>query len=538
MKPRRLPRQAFYLIAVLLQISFVTHGAMGQSGGFTITPIVVRGDPSPDGGTFFPCIDYCGGRISGSHAFTNRGAVGVLADTQLNCPPELFLLAPEEKVLIASPCQEVPLGRLIFANDLNINNQGQAAFAAGWSKDGRNDSGLVFYSQGRLTKIAALGDPTPNGAIFKDGGFSEPSINNNGDVAFGAAATDNQGLGHDGIFLFSGGELRTLVQSGDPSPIGGVLAIGFLPPSYGMLNNKTEALFEAWAFYGSPIPDKLGLFLATRDGVRKIVTESEQMPNDSIVFPRSLGIGDLNDKSEVAFTVKLQGKADTGIFLNSGGVISKIMAQGDPTPIGGTFSTLEDPELIERFLFVRPRINNNSAVAFKAKVNNNGTQVALFLASPKAMLKVIAVGDQLSSGETVRVIDSFALNDLGQVAFFAYGKKKKDGDLHDPLGVYVATPTTPRITSIKLKSKKGSLQLRVSGNGMITNDTVIEINGVPLGAIDYPSDSREDGGATTQLVSRDGRLEQLIPSGQTVQVTVYNSLTNLRSNPVSLTRSN
>jgi hypothetical protein len=73
---------------------------------------------------------------------------------------------------------------------------------------------------------------------------------------------------------------------------------------------------------------------------------------------------------------------------------------------------------------------------------------------------------------------------------------------------------------------------------MITNDTVIEINGVPLGAIDYPSDFREDGGATTQVVSRDGRLEQLIPSGQTVQVTVYNSLTNLRSNPVSLTRSN
>ena len=43
---------------------------------------------------------------------------------------------------------------------------------------------------------------------------------------------------------------------------------------------------------------------------------------------------------------------------------------------------------------------------------------------------------------------------------------------------------------------------------MITNDTVIEINGVPLDAIDYPSDFREDGGFTTRLVSRDSRLEQ------------------------------
>jgi hypothetical protein len=94
----------------------------------------------------------------------------------------------------------------------------------------------------------------------------------------------------------------------------------------------------------------------------------------------------------------------------------------------------------------------------------------------------------------------------------------------------------PEIRSIKLKSKKGSLQLRVNGNAMIINDTVIEINGVPIGAIDYPSEFREDGGATTRVVSRDSRLEQLIPSGQTVQVTVYNSLRNLGSTPVVFTR--
>lgn len=73
---------------------------------------------------------------------------------------------------------------------------------------------------------------------------------------------------------------------------------------------------------------------------------------------------------------------------------------------------------------------------------------------------------------------------------------------------------------------------------MITNDTVIEINGVALDSMDYPSDFRVDGGFTTRVVSRDARLEQLLSLGQTVQVTVFNSLTNLRSNPASLTRSN
>lgn len=71
---------------------------------------------------------------------------------------------------------------------------------------------------------------------------------------------------------------------------------------------------------------------------------------------------------------------------------------------------------------------------------------------------------------------------------------------------------------------------------MITNDTVIEINGVPLDAIDYPSDFREDGGFTTRLVSRDSRLEQLLSPGQAIQVTVFNSLTNLRGEAVAFTK--
>jgi hypothetical protein len=71
---------------------------------------------------------------------------------------------------------------------------------------------------------------------------------------------------------------------------------------------------------------------------------------------------------------------------------------------------------------------------------------------------------------------------------------------------------------------------------MITGDTVIEINGVPVGAIEYPSGFQQDGGFTTQVMSRDPQLEQLMAEGQTVQVTVFNSLTNRRSAPFSMTR--
>ena len=144
-------------------------------------------------------------------------------------------------------------------------------------------------------------------------------------------------------------------------------------------------------------------------------------------------------------------------------------------------------------------------------------------------MKVAAVRDKLPTGGKIREITTFALNDFGQVAFYADVKKGLKG-------VFLATPVAPTISSIKVKHKKGSLELRVNGNSMIANDTVIEINGVTLDSIDYPSDFREDGGFTTRVVSRDARLEQLIPEGRAIQVTVYNSLTNLRGAPTVFTR--
>jgi len=182
--------------------------------------------------------------------------------------------------------------------------------------------------------------------------------------------------------------------------------------------------------------------------------------------------------------------------------------------------------------FPLAHLNNNSAVAFQASVANGTASSGIFLASPTAIVKVVATGDRLPSGETIRFIHSFALNDLGQVAFFAYKKKNKT----QPLGLLVATPVTPQISSIKLKRKGGRLELRVNGNAMITNDTVIEIDGVALEATSYPAEFRENGGTTTRVVSRDPRLDELIPAGGSVQVTVFNPLTNRRSAPVPFTR--
>lgn len=314
------------MLATAQMLSMSVMG-LAQSSGFTIVPVVKRGDPSPDGGRFFDC-DLCLGHVYGSRALNNRGEVAVYANIKDGCFVSDFLISVERKTLLANSCEETGLGKIFGVGNTNTNDAGQAVFGASWSKDGRIDGGIVYYSQGQLTKIVALGDPTPVGTFFRGCGFSEPSINNHGDVAFGSCSDDGNGLSLDGIFSYSGGQVHKVVTYGDPSPLGGFLALNFLPAITPILNDNGDVLFHGGSIIDINIKEKFGLFVSTANGVRKIVVDGDPMPNNTIVFPGSLGIGDLNNKDEVAFTVKLQGSADTGIFLSSGGTISKIVARG------------------------------------------------------------------------------------------------------------------------------------------------------------------------------------------------------------------
>src|SRR2546422_9350205 len=84
MKLTGFKKAAILAVVVMCQLFFGATQALAQSSGFSITPLVKRGDPSPDGGRFFGCDD-CEGRINGLHAFNNRGDVALSADTEGLC---------------------------------------------------------------------------------------------------------------------------------------------------------------------------------------------------------------------------------------------------------------------------------------------------------------------------------------------------------------------------------------------------------------------------------------------------------------------
>jgi hypothetical protein len=271
-----------------------------------------------------------------------------------------------------------------------------------------------------------------------------------------------------------------------------------------------------------------GMFLAKTDGsIQKVQQGGDTMPNGSRIADNSLGEGTLNNRGDVAFGVNLAGEPKDGIFLYSDGQTSTVLLGGMPSPIGGTFmERLPGPG--DNVV----KINDNDAIALEAEVMvGGGSTVAVFLASTRAIVKVAAVGDRLPTGEIIGGIDKFALNNLGQVAFFAHSNHS---EFH-PIGLYLASPTTPVLNSVRAKGPAASLKLIVEGQGFITNDSTILVNGQPV-ATTYPAEFQQNGGTTTRPVSEDPQLAQLLPPGQSVQITVTNSLTALQSAPMTFSR--
>ncbi|MEW6212265.1 MAG: choice-of-anchor tandem repeat NxxGxxAF-containing protein, partial [Acidobacteriota bacterium] len=475
MKNGKYLKSATLIALMTAQILFAPTQALGQSGGFAVTPIVKRGDAVSDGGRFFDC-NSCEGRVIGLHALNNRGDVAIDADViQGACLSGRFLISEGKDIKLVDSCRMTPFGRFSLFGPINVNDQGQAAIHTGVIINDRFVNMLLLYSEGEFTQIVKEGDTTPVGTIIKGCGFGQPAINNNGDVAFHACAERVNGSFNDGVFVYSNGIGRKVIVSGDPSPFGGPFVLNFFPAQAVQLNDNGDVLFVAGVRLSESI-ERLGLFIASQTGFTRILFDGDRLPTGSIVTPRTSGSGDLNDRGEAVFTVGITGgQGDRGTFLYSNGEILRIAEEGDSTPIGGKFKTLGGDS------FITPRINDSGTVAFLARVTGGSASSAIFLASPQAIVKVAAIGDALPTGGKIKSITSFALNDFNQVAFYA---EVKNG----PKGVFLATPLAPEIRKIKLKRKRGRLELRVDGTAMITGDTVIEINGVALDEISYPQE--------------------------------------------------
>lgn len=245
----------------------------------------------------------------------------------------------------------------------SLNNNGEVAFR-GQSIGG--ESGIFRGSGGALTTIAL--DTT--GFNFL-GRF--PSINDSGAVAFAATLSD----GSEGIFRGAGGALTTIASTtGNP-----INFFAFFPS----LNNSGAVAFQAER------QDFTNVLYVGSGGALTTVSDPASPSNP---FVGSFGGPSLNDNGQIAFGDQLK-TGENGIFLSS----------------GGTFKTIADDSGPLQGFDDRPSLNDNGQVAFLGSLDT-GSQ-AIFLGDGNTLTIIADENGGFFS------FDNPSLNNKGDVAFDA-----------------------------------------------------------------------------------------------------------------------
>ena len=142
--------------------------------------------------------------------------------------------------------------------------------------------------------------------------------------------------------------------------------------------------------------------------LRKAVTTQDPSPFDSKYSSFSITNSPaINIKGEVVFVGAVEGRDSIpSIFLSSSTNPKVIATIGEAAPSGGKFAT-----------FLSPLINDNGQVCFLANLDD-GVQ-AIFLNTGSSTRRIVATGEITPEGDTYSKLLAFAFNDNGDVAFVA-----------------------------------------------------------------------------------------------------------------------
>lgn len=386
---RRLPLAA--LITLL-----ASGSGHAEPPPFRIRPIVLMGQPAPGGGRF----EHVSVEAQPVLAPVNRRGQVAFFATLLRGPAGegLFVTAGDRIRKVAVDGDPAPGGGTLsgFAKHPipSLNDAGTIAFAAAVS-GGRTVEGVFVASGGRLRTIALAGDAAPGVPAGTLAAVDVPALNNRGDVAF--LATVRRGRESlEAIYVRAGGRLRKVVVQGEPAPAGGTFA-GFGVP---VVSDRGHVAFPA-VVEGRAVPG--GLFLADGGPLRMLVGAGEPTPLGGIFAKFSERIA-LNDTGALVFLATLKdAPVASGIFAADGGRVRPVAALGDPAPGGGVFAHFG----------LWPTVAADGPIAFTAAVDRSATTVAVFVAAPDGLRRIVGVGDDLPG---VGPLASFGLYPIAAIA--------------------------------------------------------------------------------------------------------------------------
>jgi hypothetical protein len=158
---------------------------------------------------------------------------------------------------------------------------------------------------------------------------------------------------------------RSVVAVGDPAPGGGTFSsVGADSPFLLGANDRGDVLF--WSgVSGGTIP--WGVFLFADGAITKIVGEGDASPlgGSFINILDYTGTYRLNNRRDVAFVAQVaDGRSGGGVFLYSGGVISSIVATGDQAPLPALIDPITDPDIFTGVFGYITDLNDQGDVIF------------------------------------------------------------------------------------------------------------------------------------------------------------------------------
>jgi hypothetical protein len=330
-------------------ISAIAIGCGGLGGGGDTTSMC--GDASPVGGHF-------GGFFFGT-VFTpdvnDTGDVLFFCDVNGgDSRRALFLYrgASGEIVKVAAVGDPSPIGGTFGAvGPGSLNNNGKVVFLASPVGETIN-SNLFMWDNGVVTKVAAVGDPAPGGGTFsalgtesfgfQDGTFIPtgpvPDINDSDQIVFRAIVSG--GITERGIVVRTGQVDEWYVKVPDPTPIGGT----YLDMQAASINNAGQIAFFA-DYHPTPDTTNSGWFAGAPGNWRKVVVFFDPIDGGQclgLAFSRN-PMQTIDAAGNVVFWANLDsnGTTDRLVLGLADGNLLIAARRGDPTPIGGTFGSMD-----------------------------------------------------------------------------------------------------------------------------------------------------------------------------------------------------
>jgi hypothetical protein len=284
-----------------------------------------------------------------------------------------------------------------------VNARGDVAFFASLSR-GASDEGIFLQRAGRIVAVAREGDRVAGiGRLSGFGKHPTPALNDAGTVAFAAAVAGGRAV--EGIFTWSAGRLRAVVTTGTPAP--GMPSSVVASVDTPAINAGGEVVFLATLRRGR---ESIEAILASRGGVlRKVVAQGDPAPAGGAFA--AFGPPAVNAGGRVAFAAVVEGKAvPGGIFVASDDRIQMVVGAGEDTPIGGIFAKFSE----------RIGLDDGGLVAFHGMLKFAPVDAAVFAVVDGRARAVARLGDAAPGGGIIAQFGLWpAVGPGGAIAFAA-----------------------------------------------------------------------------------------------------------------------